>query len=103
MNEGDVPRSQNARYFEYVFGTYDVHAGNKEEIIDRINNSVSPEDRLALQGYIATLFDKVLCGLGLESTGRYPKETDIDVIHELEKQHEILSEIYRRIMSESSI
>ncbi|TFH06179.1 MAG: hypothetical protein E4H14_11345 [Candidatus Thorarchaeota archaeon] len=102
MIKGLALKSQNARYFQYVFGTYDVNEENKEEIINRINTPLSPEDRLALQCYIAELLDKVRCGLGLESTGRHPKETDNEVIPELEKLHETLSEIYRRTKSEST-
>jgi hypothetical protein len=91
-----VPKSKNGRYFQYVFGTTTVTEEKKEEIIRRINTPLSPEDKLALQGYVAELLDKALCGLGLESTGRYPIVTDSEGIDELEKQREILSEIIKR-------
>ena len=102
MNSDIVPKSQNGRYFQYVFGTSTVNEEKKEEIIHRINTPLSAEDKLALQGYIAELLDKVRCGLGLESTGRYPKVTDIERIDELKKQREILSEIINRTSSKST-
>ena len=88
--------SLKGEYFHEIFGTYEITEHNKEEVINRINKPQRPEERRILRMYSGELLNEVLCGLGLESSGKYPKETDNTRILELEKKHEVLKEVFNR-------
>ncbi len=84
------------KYFHEIFGTYEITEDNKEEVINRINKPQRPEEKRVLRMYIGELLDEVRCGLGLESSRKYPKETDNTRILELERKHEVLKEVINR-------
>jgi len=88
--------SFKGKYFHEIFGTYEITEDNKEEVINRINKPQQTEERSILRMYAGELLDEVRCGLGLESSGEYPKETDNTRILELERRHEVLKEVFNR-------
>ncbi|MHA1138492.1 MAG: hypothetical protein ACTSSE_18585 [Candidatus Thorarchaeota archaeon] len=91
------------RYFKHIFGTYEISDGNKDEIIERINNSTTVEEKRNLRRYVGEVDLEIRDRLGLSSRGKYPKESDSSQIEKLEKQHETIKEILRRISTSSNL
>jgi hypothetical protein len=84
------------RYFERIFGTDEISDENKEEIIERINESRSVEEKRNLRRYVGEVDLEIRDRLGLSSRGKYPKASDAALIRKYETKQEIIKEILAR-------